>query len=207
MSTISQTKVDTAEGSDAEATDNRVVLKLRKPIKSQRHVAWHQDTVDNENLNRRKTKFCYVYVKPLKFGESSSDSEDEESEHCRDHVEPGQKGSALSGTVTTVEDSATGAAASTNTEIETVTSAPPQSASRGRVAWAADTVDNENMNKCKSKCCCIFEKQREFGESSSDSEVDDCPNCRGHKENSRNNADNPTDLVLGNPFVVHGDAS
>lgn len=208
MATISQTKVQTAEGSDPEATGNRVVLKLRKPIKNRRHVAWHEGTVDNEHLNRRKSKCCCVYVKPHEFAESSSDSEDEECEHCRGHVERKQKKPAPSGTATTVEDSLMGAAASTNSEGEASgVSAPPQSASRRRVLWAADTVDNENMNKRKSKCCCIFEKQREFGESSSDSEADDCPNCRGHKEKSRKNANNPADPLLSSPFMVHGDAS
>ncbi|XP_077500339.1 uncharacterized protein LOC144111076 [Amblyomma americanum] len=209
MATISQTKVHTAEGSDCvlgsdpEATGNRVVLKLRKPIKNRGHVAWHEGTVDNEHLNRRKSKCCCVYVKPHKFGESSSDSEDDECEHCSGHIERRRKKLAPSGTATAVEDSATGAE-STSTESEA--SAPPRSASRRRVAWAADTVDNENMNKRKSKCCCIFEKQREFGESSSDSETDDCPNCRGHKEKSKS-ANNPTDPVLGSPFMVHGDTS
>lgn len=208
MATISETKVQTAEGSDPEATGNRVVLKLRKPIKNRRHVAWHEGTVDNEHLNRRKSKCCCVYVKPHKFGESSSDSEDDECEHCRGHVERKQKKPAPSSTATAVEDSATGdAAASMNIESETTdVSAPPQPASRRRVVWAADTVDNENMNKRKSKCCCIFEKRREFGESSSDSEADDCRNCRGHKEKSKKNT-NPSDPLLGNPFMVHGDAS
>lgn len=44
-----------------------------------------------------------------------------------------------------------------------------------RVRWTEDVVDNENMNKKKSKICCIFHPQREFGESlgsSSDSDSD-----------------------------------
>jgi len=53
-----------------------------------------------------------------------------------------------------------------------------------RVAWTADTVDNENMDKKKSKCCCIYEKPKEFGESSSESE-DECEHCKGHVEQKR----------------------
>ncbi|KAF9310334.1 Type 1 phosphatases regulator ypi1 [Podila horticola] len=38
-----------------------------------------------------------------------------------------------------------------------------------RVQWDEEVVDNENMGKKKSKICCIFKKQREFGESSDES--------------------------------------
>ncbi|MFC1451419.1 PPP1R11/YPI1 family protein, partial [Bacillus cereus] len=46
-----------------------------------------------------------------------------------------------------------------------------------RVRWKEDVVDNEHMNKKKSKICCIFHPHREFGESldsldSSDSSSD-----------------------------------
>jgi len=46
--------------------------------------------------------------------------------------------------------------------------APPRS-----VAWDASVVDNEHMNKRKSKKCCIFHKQRPFDESDSEREDDD----------------------------------
>ncbi|KAL6780445.1 FAP255 [Auxenochlorella protothecoides x Auxenochlorella symbiontica] len=43
------------------------------------------------------------------------------------------------------------------------------------VQWAEDVVDNETLNRRKSKKCCIFHKQKQFGEwSDSDSECD-CP--------------------------------
>lgn len=47
--------------------------------------------------------------------------------------------------------------------------------------WTETTVDNENMNKKKSKCCCVYVKRHAFGESSSESE-DECENCFGHVE-------------------------
>lgn len=37
---------------------------------------------------------------------------------------------------------------------------------RAQVRWTEDVVDNENMNKKKSKICCIFHPQRAFGEDS-----------------------------------------
>ncbi|VVT56624.1 uncharacterized protein SAPINGB_P005183 [Magnusiomyces paraingens] len=48
-------------------------------------------------------------------------------------------------------------------------SAPRSRSSRG-VRWTEEVVDNEHMNKKKSKICCIFHKQRQFGESSSESD-------------------------------------
>lgn len=51
-----------------------------------------------------------------------------------------------------------------------------------KVKWTNETVDNENMGKKSSKCCCIYEKPRAFGESSDESDDDDeCEHCRGHK--------------------------
>ncbi|KAJ2557974.1 Type 1 phosphatases regulator ypi1 [Coemansia sp. RSA 1933] len=51
------------------------------------------------------------------------------------------------------------------------------------VRWTDDTVDNEDMGKKKSKVCCIYRKERQFGESDSDetdsscgSDSDDSPN-------------------------------
>lgn len=50
------------------------------------------------------------------------------------------------------------------------------------VRWSQDVVDNEHMNKKKSKKCCIYHKPRVFGEWSdtdSDSEERGCHNCGG----------------------------
>ena len=64
-----------------------------------------------------------------------------------------------------------------------------------KVKWTTETVDNEHMNKKKSKCCCIYEKPRMFGESSDeDDDNDGCShNCRGHKNKcyKANDADGP----------------
>ncbi|XP_039449017.1 E3 ubiquitin-protein ligase PPP1R11 [Culex pipiens pallens] len=60
-------------------------LRLQKP-RSDKKVQWTNGTVDNEHMNKKKSKCCCVYVKPREFGESSSESEDE-CEHCYGHVE------------------------------------------------------------------------------------------------------------------------
>jgi protein phosphatase 1 regulatory subunit 11 len=46
---------------------------------------------------------------------------------------------------------------------------------RRRIQWAEDVIDNEGLGRKSSKVCCIYHKQRAFGESSSeeDSSSDD----------------------------------
>ncbi|NXN10354.1 PP1RB ligase, partial [Indicator maculatus] len=39
-----------------------------------------------------------------------------------------------------------------------------------KVEWSSDTVDNEHLGRRSSKCCCIYEKPKAFGESSTESE-------------------------------------
>lgn len=58
---------------------------------------------------------------------------------------------------------------------------------RRGITWAAGTVDNEHMNRKKSKCCCVYVKPSPYGEessssSSSDSDSDEkcTDHCRGH---------------------------
>ncbi|CAN8010345.1 unnamed protein product [Ixodes pacificus] len=151
---MSQTRVAQVEsGQEVNATDGaRIVLQLTRPPATRRQVAWREDTVDNEHLNRRKSKCCCIYRKPREFGESSSDSDDGECDNCRGHKQRDR-------------------------------GQPRQAQASGRrVGWSADTVDNEDMGKRKSKCCCIYEKPRAFGESSSDSDDGECDNCRGHVE-------------------------
>ena len=39
---------------------------------------------------------------------------------------------------------------------------------RRGLTWAADVVDNEGLGRKSSKCCCIYHKPKQIGESSSD---------------------------------------
>nr|XP_020442531.1 protein phosphatase 1 regulatory subunit 11 [Monopterus albus] len=79
-----------------------------------------------------------------------------------------------------------GTSSETITEtVQTSTPPPPQQEGRSltiklrkrktekKVEWSSDTVDNEHLGRRSSKCCCIYEKPRQFGESSSESEGDD----------------------------------
>ncbi|KAH8392948.1 uncharacterized protein ZK945.8 [Drosophila serrata] len=70
--------------------DTGCVLRLRLasqvPQTKRRRVCFHEGVVDNEHLNRRKSKCCCIYRKPHAFDESSS-SADDECEHCYGHPE------------------------------------------------------------------------------------------------------------------------
>ncbi|XP_072845307.1 E3 ubiquitin-protein ligase PPP1R11 [Pogona vitticeps] len=91
----------TATVTETEVTEpeNRsltIKLRKRKPAKK---VEWSSDTVDNEHLGRRSSKCCCIYEKPRAFGESSTESEDEEDEgcgnaHCIRGHKRGQRGKA-----------------------------------------------------------------------------------------------------------------
>ena len=79
--TINEENNDAGEGQAAESA----TIRLKK--KKNKKVAWREDTVDNEGLGRKTSKCCCVYQKPHKYDESSSDSEDDDCDHCRGHVE------------------------------------------------------------------------------------------------------------------------
>lgn len=57
---------------------------------------------------------------------------------------------------------------------------------RKKVSWTNDTIDNENMGKKKSKCCCVYVKPHEYNESSSETD-DECEHCSGHTEKKKSN--------------------
>ncbi|KEF55209.1 uncharacterized protein A1O9_08863 [Exophiala aquamarina CBS 119918] len=52
---------------------------------------------------------------------------------------------------------------------------------RRRITWAEDVIDNEGLGRKSSKVCCIYHKERQFGESSSedDSSSDDSSDSDG----------------------------
>ncbi|XP_046469200.1 succinate--hydroxymethylglutarate CoA-transferase isoform X1 [Neodiprion pinetum] len=66
-----------------------------------------------------------------------------------------------------------------------------------KVQWTQGTVDNEHMNKKKSKCCCIYEKPKEFGESSSEDSDDECEHCHGHRDIHHKNNSNGNEAPQG----------
>ncbi|XP_054284953.1 E3 ubiquitin-protein ligase PPP1R11 [Macrosteles quadrilineatus] len=85
---------------------------------------------------------------------------------------------AESNTVTVVEEEN----ASAQQDLPTLRLRLKKPKSKKQVKWGEDTVDNEHLNKKKSKCCCIYNKPRAFGESSDSEDDDECDNCHGHVE-------------------------
>ncbi|KAH8385751.1 hypothetical protein KR009_003073, partial [Drosophila setifemur] len=84
---IDETDASTSlEGSQSTPT---LQLRLEQP-RDQRRVVFHAGVIDNEHLNRKKSKCCCIYKKTLAFGESSSE-DDEECEHCFGHPERRKK--------------------------------------------------------------------------------------------------------------------
>ncbi|KAI8034618.1 E3 ubiquitin-protein ligase PPP1R11 [Drosophila gunungcola] len=81
--------------SSADSTDSvhqvtgthcQLRLRLAQKEPTAKRVGFHSGVIDNEHMNRRKSKCCCIYRKPHPFGESSS-STDDECEHCFGHPE------------------------------------------------------------------------------------------------------------------------
>ena len=53
-----------------------VTLTLFPRKKPKKKLKWAEDTVDNENMGRKKSKKCCVFHKKKRFDESSSDESD-----------------------------------------------------------------------------------------------------------------------------------
>ncbi|EEA08583.1 protein phosphatase inhibitor, putative [Cryptosporidium muris RN66] len=61
---------------------NHLQNKPKESNKSGSRVCWDESTVDNEFMNKRKSKKCCIYHKPKQFGESSSEDDSESEEIC-----------------------------------------------------------------------------------------------------------------------------
>ncbi|XP_047987607.1 E3 ubiquitin-protein ligase PPP1R11-like isoform X1 [Leguminivora glycinivorella] len=105
MATTS-TAVATVSSQIQEPAEPVAVITLR-PRKSRKKVVWTDDTVDNEHMNKKKSKCCCIYEKPKAFGESDSEDSDDECEHCFGHVEKRHKQAGGSTVTTDEQDGAT----------------------------------------------------------------------------------------------------
>eukprot|EP00164_Ancoracysta_twista_P007563 GFYU01010763.1.p1 GENE.GFYU01010763.1~~GFYU01010763.1.p1 ORF type:complete len:128 (+),score=11.66 GFYU01010763.1:137-520(+) len=47
------------------------------------HVRWTDETIDNEHMNKKKTKKCCIYHKPKRWDESSSESSSDDDGRAR----------------------------------------------------------------------------------------------------------------------------
>ena len=62
-----------------EVVGELVPRRLKLKLRARRRVRWAEGTLDNEELNRKKSKCCCQYHRPrTHLDESSDESEDEE---------------------------------------------------------------------------------------------------------------------------------
>jgi len=73
------------DSESSQGTPAVLKLKLKKP-RPTRRVQWTEETIDNENMNKKKSKCCCIYKKPVDFGESESEDSDSDCEHCSHHT-------------------------------------------------------------------------------------------------------------------------
>ncbi|CAJ0577121.1 unnamed protein product, partial [Mesorhabditis spiculigera] len=94
QATSSTTETTTIQPIGPPETTN-LVLRLadREPdTDAIPHVRWTADTVNNEGMGKKKSKCCCIYKKVKRWDESDTESENE-TEHCRGHVEKKPPGS------------------------------------------------------------------------------------------------------------------
>lgn len=87
--TQTREEIDGAQSTETTESTPTLQLRLEQP-RDDRRVVFHEGVVDNEHMNRMKSKCCCIYKKPLAFGESSSE-DDDECEHCFGHPEKRKK--------------------------------------------------------------------------------------------------------------------
>ena len=79
--TSSGTATSTVVVTETKPESKILFLKLKnKPPR----IQWSEDTIDNENLQRKSSKRCCIYHKPKKFGESDSDETDSDGEGVKE---------------------------------------------------------------------------------------------------------------------------
>merc|ERR1712151_500483 len=66
---------------------------------------------------------------------------------------------------------------------------------RQRVTWNENVVNNEGLGRKSSKRCCIFHKQRGFGESSSSSESESSSSSSSEDENDNNDGQDVNRII------------
>jgi protein phosphatase 1 regulatory subunit 11 len=88
--TTTRTTFTTVTGTDQTVRSNppTLVLGLNRPTENNPRVRWTEGTIDNEHMNKKKSKCCCIYTKP--HNPQSNDDQTAEfdnCEHCRFHTE------------------------------------------------------------------------------------------------------------------------
>ncbi|XP_034471923.1 E3 ubiquitin-protein ligase PPP1R11 [Drosophila innubila] len=123
--TTTKTREEIDGVQETDTSENTPTLQLRlEQTRDERRVVFHEGVVDNEHMNRMKSKCCCIYKKPLAFGESSSE-DDDECEHCFGHPERRKKNKKSSNSALSRDAEEP----STSTEAQTEPSQAPPAAS------------------------------------------------------------------------------
>ncbi|CDS13779.1 hypothetical protein LRAMOSA05953 [Lichtheimia ramosa] len=94
--TIDPTQEDYADENTDSGEDDVGILRLRGDMSARRPraIQWDESVVDNEHMNKKKSKICCIYHRPRAVGESSdeesssdssSSSSDSDSDSSCDH--------------------------------------------------------------------------------------------------------------------------
>ncbi|KAI7877783.1 hypothetical protein K492DRAFT_197402 [Lichtheimia hyalospora FSU 10163] len=98
--TIDPAQEEYADESNDSGEDDVGILRLRGDMSARRPraIQWDESVVDNEHMNKKKSKICCIYHRPRAVGESSdeesssdssssdsSDSDKDHSDHCDHH--------------------------------------------------------------------------------------------------------------------------
>lgn len=82
----SRTQIVCEDESQEQRSPPVLTLRLQAPKEKEEHkVKWSTDTVDNENMGKKKSKCCCIYKKPKVFGESDTSSSEEDDDDCTAH--------------------------------------------------------------------------------------------------------------------------
>jgi protein phosphatase 1 regulatory subunit 11 len=87
MATSSPTITTTKTNQSVRENPPTLVLGLNHPTETGPHVRWAEQTIDNEHLNKKKSKCCCIYTKPHDpESNNEQDKEFDNCEHCRFHT-------------------------------------------------------------------------------------------------------------------------
>ncbi|KAI9591187.1 phosphatase inhibitor-domain-containing protein [Syncephalis fuscata] len=75
----------------AVAADGEIASEADTNTTERRRIRWDDSVVDNENLNRQKSKICCIFKKRRQFDESSSDESSSSSSCCSSSDEGSSK--------------------------------------------------------------------------------------------------------------------
>ncbi|SOV77301.1 protein phosphatase inhibitor 3 [Plasmodium sp. gorilla clade G3] len=78
-STTTTTYVQDTNTKNDTNTNSSTIVRILK-LAPQKVVRWDENTIDNENAQKKSSKVCCIYHRPKNFGESSDSESDLDSD-------------------------------------------------------------------------------------------------------------------------------